>query len=116
MKKLLFILLLPILSFSQTVNNFPWLNDFESSIPLEQDQFDDGDWTFWSGSTYSYNTGPSGDHTTGSGTYYYVESSYPNYPNKTLITYTPTFDVSATPGKVSYVWRWYGGFRSRCYR
>ena len=104
MKKLLFILLLPILSFSQTVNNFPWLNDFESSIPLEQDQFDDGDWTFWSGSTYSYNTGPSGDHTTGSGTYYYVESSYPNYPNKTLITYTPTFDVSATPGKVLSFW------------
>ena len=44
MKKLLLLLLLPILSFGQTVNNFPWLNDFESSIPLEQDQFDDGDW------------------------------------------------------------------------
>jgi len=104
MKKLLLILLLlPLFNFGQ-VSTFPWIYDFENYIPLEQDQFDDGDWSVWQGPTYSYNTGPSGDHTTGGGTYYYVESSYPNYPNKTLITYTPTFDISATPGKVLSFW------------
>ena len=84
MKKiLLLLLLLPTFVFGQ-VNTFPWTNDFENNIPLEQDPNDDGDWAFWQGSTYSYNTGPTGDHTTGSGKYYYVESSSPIYPNKTL--------------------------------
>ena len=103
MKKLLLLLLLPIFSFGQ-INIFPWIHDFDNGIGLEQEINDDGDWEVWQGSTYSYNTGPSGDHTTGNGTYYYVESSYPNYPNKTLITYTPIFDVSATPGKVLSFW------------
>ena len=103
MKKILLLLLLPTFVFGQ-VNTFPWTNDFENNIPLEQDPNDDGDWAFWQGSTYSYNTGPTGDHTTGSGKYYYVESSSPNYPNKTFIAYTPTFDVSATPGKVLSFW------------
>jgi len=104
MKKILLLLLLPIFSFGQTINSFPWVNDFELSIGLEQEINDDGDWVTWQGPTYSYNTGPSGDHTTGSGIYYYVESSYPNYPNQTFTTYTPTFDVSATPGKVLSFW------------
>jgi len=104
MKKILFLLLLPLISFGQTVNTFPWIHDFENNVPLQEETNDDGNWAIWQGSTYSYNTGPSGDHTTGNGLYYYVESSYPNYPNKTLITYTPTFDVSATPGKVLSFW------------
>ena len=105
MKKILFILLLlPIFSFGQTINTFPWVNDFESFVGLEEDQSDDGDWWLMQGPTTSYNTGPSGDHTTGNGIYYYVESSNPNYPNKTFITYTPVFDVSATPGKVLSFW------------
>ena len=99
MKKILLLLLLPIFSFGQTINSFPWVNDFELSIGLEQEVSDDGDWTLWQGPTTSYNTGPSGDHTTGSGTYYYVESSWPNYPDQTFIAYTPTFYISATPGK-----------------
>ena len=103
MKKILLLLLLPAFVFGQ-VNTFPWVNDFESFIALEQDPNDDGDWTLWQGPTNSIATGPSGDHTTGSGIYYYIESSNPNYPNKTFITYTPTFDVSATPGKVLSFW------------
>lgn len=103
MKKLLILLLLPIFSFGQ-VNTFPWTNDFESYVLLDEDQNDDGDWWLAQGPTTSGNTGPSGDHTTGSGIYYYVESSTPNYPNQTFITYTPTFDISATPGKVISFW------------
>jgi len=103
MKKLLILLLLPIFSFGQ-VNTFPWTNDFENYVLLDEDQNDDGDWWLAQGPTTSGNTGPAGDHTTGNGIYYYVESSTPNYPNQTFIAYTPTFDISATPGKVISFW------------
>jgi len=104
MKKLLLILLLPIISFGQTINNFPWIHDFENVIGLEQEPNDDGDWWLMQGPTSSFNTGPQGDHTVGNGIYYYVESSSPNFPNKVFVTYTPTFDVSQTPGKVISFW------------
>ena len=104
MKKLLLLLLLPIFSFGQSVSTFPWVNDFESFIGLEQDQNDFGDWLLMQGPTSSVNTGPQGDHTNGSGIYFYVESSNPNFPNKDFTVYTPTFDVSATPGKVLSFW------------
>ena len=104
MKKLLLILLLPIISFGQTINNFPWIHDFENIIGLEQEPNDDGDWWLMQGPTGSFNTGPQGDHTVGNGIYYYVESSSPNFPNKVFVTYTPTFDVSQTPGKVISFW------------
>ena len=105
MKKIILLLLLiPVFSFGQVVNTFPWTNNFEGNIPLDQDQNDDGDWLLNQGPTSSFNTGPTGDHTTGSGTYFYVEASHPNYPNKQFISYTPTFDVSATPGKVLSFW------------
>jgi hypothetical protein len=86
------------------VNNFPWTHNFDNNFPLQQDTTDNGDWLLKQGPTMSINTGPTGDHTTGSGVYFYVESSYPNYPNKILTVYTPTFDVSATPGKVLSFW------------
>ena len=101
---LILLLLIPVFSFGQVVNTFPWINNFENNIPLEQDTNDDGDWLLKQGQTPSFNTGPLGDHTTGSGTYFYVESSAPNFPGKQFISYTPTFDVSATPGKVLSFW------------
>ena len=107
MKKLqllLLTLLIPFLGYTQTINTFPWSHDFENGIPLEQDTMDDGDWTLQSGPTTSFNTGPQGDHTTGNGNYFYIESSTPNYPNKTFISYTPTFDISSTPGRVLSFW------------
>ena len=103
MKKLLLLLLLPIFSFGQ-INQFPWVHDFENIVGLEQEPNDDGDWWLMQGPTSSFNTGPQGDHTVGNGIYYYVESSSPNFPNKVFVTYTPTFDISQTPGKVLSFW------------
>ena len=74
MKNLLLILLLPVFSFGQ-INNFPWVHDFDNLVGLQQDQNDFGDWILKQGGTSSFATGPDGDHTTGFGTYYYVESS-----------------------------------------
>jgi len=104
MKQLLLLLLIPVFSFSQVINTFPWVHDFENSIPLEQEVNDDGDWWLNQGGTSSFNTGPAGDHTTGNGIYFYTESSSPNFPNKQFISYTPTFDISNTPGKVLSFW------------
>ena len=102
-KLLLLLLLLPFIGLGQ-VSTFPWIHNFENNLPLQQDQNDNGDWLLKTGGTPSFNTGPNGDHTTGNGVYFYVESSSPNYPSKQFITYTPTFDVSATPGKVLSFW------------
>ena len=101
---LLLLLLIPVFSFGQVINTFPWINDFENNIPLDQEPNDNGDWALQNGGTPSFNTGPTGDHTTGTGTYFYVEASAPNYPGMVFTSYTPTFDISATPGKVLSFW------------
>ena len=104
MKKfILILLLLPFLSLGQ-VNTFPWVHDFENFVELEQDTNDFGDWWLAQGPTSSIATGPNGDHTTGNGIYFYVESSGQNYGGKVFTIYTPTFDVSQTPGKVLSFW------------
>ncbi|ASE99959.1 putative peptidase [uncultured virus] len=88
------------------VSNFPWTHDFENATGLNEVSSDDGDWALWSGATYSPNTGPQGDHTTGTGMYYYTEASVSGigYPYKTFITYTPVFDISQLPGKIVSFW------------
>jgi hypothetical protein len=58
-KLLLLLLLLPIFSFGQVINNFPWVHDFENGIVLEQDTNDFGDWLLIQGNTSSISTGPS---------------------------------------------------------
>jgi len=112
MKKLIFLLLLtPIFAFSQ-INTFPWTHDFENYVGLEQDTTDDGDWWLMQGPTGSVNTGPQGDHTTGTGLYWYIEASGngTGYPGMVFTTYTPEFDVSSTPGQVISFWyHMYGG-------
>ena len=105
MKKLLLLtLLLPIFIQGQVVNTFPWIHNFDNNVGLEQDTNDFGDWLLHQGTTSSFNTGPSGDHTTGNGIYFYVESSGQNYGGKVFTIYTPTFDISQTPGKVLSFW------------
>ena len=83
MKKLqllLLTLLIPFLGYTQVINTFPWTQDFENGVGLTNVSWDDPntDWLLQTGPTLSVNTGPQGDHTTGSGTYWYIESSSPN--------------------------------------
>ena len=75
------------------VNTFPWTNNFDNGTGLTNWTGDDGDWLLWSGYTYSNNTGPQGDHTTGSGNYWYIEASSPNYPYMYFVSQTDTFDM-----------------------
>ncbi|MCD4736231.1 MAG: choice-of-anchor J domain-containing protein, partial [Bacteroidales bacterium] len=76
----------------------PYFTDFDlcGSLPggWYNAMSDDFDWTANSGGTPSSNTGPSGDHTTGSGYYVYTESSNPNYPNKHAYLISPLFDFT----------------------
>jgi len=87
----------------------PYAQDFENfsqcsvsnscnvSCSLSEDwqnassELDYSDWITWSGSTYSNNTGPSGDNTSGSGNYLYVEASGCN--KKEVILYSPVLDL-----------------------
>ena len=104
MKKiLLLLLLLPFVGFGQ-INTFPWTHNFDNGVGLTNWTGDDGDWLLWSGYTYSNNTGPQGDHTTGSGNYWYIEASSPNYPYMYFVSQTDTFDISQTPGQILSFW------------
>merc|ERR1719502_1229225 len=65
------------------------------------------EWTRISGSTPSSNTGPSGDATSGSGSYVYVEATWPNSPNKGPFALTsPPF--SACVGSVQFSYHMLG--------
>ena len=100
---LLLTILIPFLGYTQ-INTFPWIQDFENGVGLINDTTDDGDWQLRSGNTPSFQTGPSGDHTTGAGSYWYVEASFPNYPYLYFISQTDSFDISSTPGQVLSFW------------
>lgn len=82
------------------INGFtlPYIQDFENSGNLPyawiNANYDDIDWIVNSGGTPSSGTGPSGDHTTGSGYYMYIEASNPNYPDKEACLETPLFDLA----------------------
>ncbi|MBN3034643.1 MAG: hypothetical protein JW861_03600 [Bacteroidales bacterium] len=70
---------------------------------------DDFDWTPLSGSTPSSSTGPSGDHTSGSGYYVYTEASSPNYPSKRADLVTPKFDLTTlSDAQVTFWYHMYG--------
>jgi len=64
-------------------------------------------WIHQSGATSSVATGPSYDHTTGSGFYFYVEASLPNYPS--IGPYILENDLSTNVGVVSFYYHMYGG-------
>ena len=65
------------------------------------------DWGVNSGGTASSNTGPSGDHTTGSGIYVFVEASGNSNTQVNLLT--PTFDLAGSSGNLTF---WIHNFSS----
>lgn len=67
---------------------------------------DADDWSVRSGSTPTFNTGPAGDHTSGTGKYLFVESSGCN--NNQLTFNTPCFDLS--PLNSPFLLFWYHMF------
>ena len=80
--------------------------DFDTSL-CGFNNTGDYEWTRISGNTPSSNTGPSGDATSGSGSYVYVEATWPNSPNKGPFALTsPSF--LACVGSVQFSYHMFG--------
>jgi len=90
----------------------PYSTNFDNSGALPADWYYstmDFDWVPRSGSTPSSSTGPSGDHTTGSGYYVYTEATSPNFPTKHAYIITPSFDfTSLSDAQLSFWYHMYG--------
>jgi len=93
------------------VSTFPYSENFDAGFGLWTNVTGDVfDWTRRSGSTPSSSTGPSGDHTTGSGFYVYTETSSPRVSGDTAILEGPCLDLSAaTTATLTF---WYNMFGS----
>lgn len=91
------------------IDEFPYVEDFDAldtpstTLPKKWEQVtgDDFDWIVLAGPTPSKvgvpsnKTGPSGDHTSDSGNYIYVEASTPNYPDKRADFITAKFNYKS---------------------
>ena len=91
-----------------SISSFPYTESFESTTSFwENSSNDDMNWTKRSGGTPSSGTGPNG--ATDGSFYYYIESSFPNYPSKTAILFSPCLDLSGveSPG-ISFEINMYG--------
>ncbi|XP_035699721.1 uncharacterized protein LOC118432292 [Branchiostoma floridae] len=70
----------------------PYSCDFEANLcRYTQDTTDDFQWTRNSGRTRYSSTGPTGDHTTGSGYYIYIDSTYPRQQGDIARLISPTY-------------------------
>lgn len=89
------------------IDTFPYQENFESGFGLWNNASgDDIDWTRLSGATLSNGTGPSGDHTTGSGFYVYTEASTSNNgsPDKTANLQSPCIDLTGSSSATLSFW------------
>ncbi|MEZ4789769.1 MAG: M12 family metallo-peptidase [Flavobacteriales bacterium] len=88
----------------------PYAESFETDFgEWYQAVGDDMDWTWQTGSTPTASTGPTGDHTTGTGHYLYTESSSPNSPSKVADLYGPCIDLSGlTSAELRFWYHLYG--------
>ena len=80
--------------------------DFDNST-CGFDYTADYDWTLNSGGTSTWNTGPSSDHTSGSGYYMYVEADG-NYNTGPFTLLSPTF--AECVGEVSFYYHMYAAY------
>ncbi|MCB0632831.1 MAG: M43 family zinc metalloprotease [Saprospiraceae bacterium] len=93
---------------TNSISSFPYAESWESNFGAwTQESGDDFDWIRLSGSTPSGSTGPGAAI---DGIYYaYIESSSPNYSNKTAILNGPCFDLStADEATFSFQYHMYG--------
>jgi hypothetical protein len=102
--------------YAQTFDAFPLggnTNNYDgSTVALSEcwvnETTDDIDWSVHSGISPSGGTGPSADHTSGSGVYLYTESSGPN-GNKNLKASSPAIDLTNyTSSQVTFWYHMYG--------
>ena len=90
---------------SLLLNVGPYAEDFEAGLGAWTNAGGDVfDWTRGSGGTPSIGTGPSGDHTTGSGWYMYIETSSPRVAGDTAILEIPCFDLGGVSGADLSFW------------
>lgn len=87
------------------------LEDFWYNVPFDAEKGDSTEWRTLDAGTGTGGTGPSGDHTTGSGKYLYIESSGNNgsgCQHDEAQAYTPCIDLSAaTKPELTF---WYHAF------
>lgn len=104
-----------VTAFATCVNAFPLNENFDAfTAPLtltpqgwENATDDQMDWTVDANGTSSANTGPSGDHTTGTGNYLYTETS--GFTNLTAHLLSPCLDLSfLTVPQVRFWYHMYG--------
>lgn len=89
-----------VTAFATCTNSFPYTENFDSfTQPLtltpqgwENATDDQMDWTVDANGTSSQNTGPDGDHTSGTGNYLYTETS--GFNNETAHLVSPCLDLS----------------------
>lgn len=93
-----------------TVTSFPHTETFDQfdlgtklHNSWEQLKYDSFDWTVHQGKTDQQgNTGPDGDHTSGSGKYLYTEAS--DHEEKEAFVRSPQFDISVLPNPELIFW------------
>ncbi len=98
------------------IAEFPHVQDFDDMDPSltrglsekwEQLDGDDFDWIVLNGPTPSSqygSTGPTADHTSGTGNYVYVEASTPNSPEKTTKMISPKFKLNVLNNPTLVFW------------
>jgi len=85
-----------------------WTNEAEGTIDdCIHGATDCYNWDVYTGSTLSSNTGPSGDHTSGSDNYLYIEASGNN--NRSVRINTPSFNLGGSNGYLSFWMHNYNG-------
>ena len=119
MKRKLLIALLCLFGMTQLnaqINTFPYVEDFDAEFTCTSScnstctmtngwvnsSAEDAEWTVDNNGTTSSTTGPSGDHTQGTGNYIFIETS--SCYNRTAIVTTPSFDLSNEPNMYLDFW------------
>ena len=85
-----------------STNTMPPLLTFEETLCGLLSSGGELPWTLRSGSTPSSNTGPGSDHTTGSGSYYFTETSSPRNPGDVFV-----LQGNSPPGNLEFTFAYH---------